>query len=104
MTINSLEPDITLFVNGAARGADSAFVTVNKVKPHTITAKKDGCQEVPKMMGEQFDPTRMLGIFIDSGAINILIDLVAGAAWKVEPTSYTVTPFAIKNCGGFFDR
>lgn len=97
VTINSLEPDTTLFVNGAARGVDSAFVSVKKGSPHTITAKKEGCQPVTQMTGEQFDATSLLGIFIDWGIITIPIDLISGAAWKVEPTSYTVSPICDNN-------
>lgn len=92
ITINSLERGTTLYVNGAARGNDSAFVTLDKGKSYSITAKKDGCTPVTAQTGESFDPTTLLGIFIDYGLISIPIDLISGSAWKIEPTSYTVTP------------
>jgi|AntRauTorckE6833_2_1112554.scaffolds.fasta_scaffold21476_2 uncharacterized protein YceK len=92
VTINSLEQGTTLYVNGAARGKDSAFVTLDKGKKHTITAKKDGCSPVTAQTGESFDPTTLLGIFIDWGIFTIPTDLISGAAWKIQPTSYTVTP------------
>jgi len=92
ITINSLEEGTTLYVNGAARGKDSAFVTLDKGRTYSITAKKDGCAPVTAQTGESFDPTTLLGIFIDYGLITIPIDLISGAAWKIEPKSYTVTP------------
>ncbi|ARM86138.1 hypothetical protein [Marinobacter salarius] len=92
ITVNSLEEGTTLYVNGAARGKDSAFVNLKKGKVHSISAKKDGCQTTTMQTGESFDPTTLLGIFIDWGIITIPTDLISGAAWEISPTTYTVNP------------
>jgi hypothetical protein len=92
ITINSLETGTVIYVDGAARGKDSAFVNVKKGPLHNIRVEKEGCQPVTGETGKSFDATSLLGIFIDFGLISIPIDLISGAAWKVEPTTYTLTP------------
>lgn len=99
VSINSLEDDTTIYVNGAARGKDTAFVNLPKGKTYTIRAEKEGCQPVTTSTGESFDPTSLLGILIDFGIITIPIDLISGAAWKIQPTTYTVTPICDKSVG-----
>lgn len=92
ITVNSLEEGTTLYVNGAARGKNSAFVNLEKGEKYTITARKDGCEPATMQTGESFDPTTLLGIFIDWGIITIPVDLISGAAWEISPTTYTVNP------------
>jgi hypothetical protein len=41
---------------------------------------------------EVFDATSLLGVLLDAGIISIPTDLISGAAWKVDQTTYTVTP------------
>lgn len=96
VTVNSLEKGTTLYVDGAPRGLDAAAVSVKKGKPHSLRAEKDGCQAVTGDTTESFDPTSLLGILLDLGLISIPIDLISGAAWKVEPTTYTLTPICPK--------
>ncbi|WP_190274820.1 PEGA domain-containing protein [Leptothrix cholodnii] len=96
ISVNSIEKGTTIYVDGAARGLDSASVSVKKGKPHSIRAEKDGCQAVTADTTETFDPTSLLGILLDFGIFSIPIDLMSGAAWKVEPTTYTVTPICQK--------
>ncbi len=96
ITVNSLEKGTTIFVNGAPRGADSAMVNVKKGKPHILRAEKEGCQTVTAETGESFDAVSLLGILIDFGILTIPIDLISGAAWKIEPTTYTLTPICKK--------
>lgn len=92
VSVNSLEKGSTIFVDGAARGIDTAMVNVKKGKPHNLRAEKEGCQLVTAETGESFDATSLLGILIDFGIITIPIDLISGAAWKTDPTTYTLTP------------
>lgn len=99
VSINSLEDGTIIYVNGAARGKDTAFVNLSKGKEYTIRAEKAGCQPVTATTGESFDPTSLLGILIDFGIITIPIDLISGAAWKIEPTTYTVTPICNESVG-----
>ena len=92
ITVNSLEKGTVLYVDGAARGMDNAMINVKKGKPHHIRAEKEGCQPVSTETGESFDATSLLGLLIDAGIITITTDLISGAAWKIEPTTYTLTP------------
>jgi len=92
ITVNSLDPQATIYVDGAARGVGVAQIDVKRGKKHAIWAVKDGHQSSIVETGESFDPTTLLGILIDFGIITIPIDLISGAAWRVEPTTYTVTP------------
>lgn len=96
ITVNSLEKGTTVYVDGAARGLDNASVNVKKGKPHSLRVEKEGCQAVTGDTTESFDPTSLLGILLDFGLITIPIDLISGAAWKVEPTTYTLTPICPK--------
>jgi hypothetical protein len=92
VSINSLEDNTVIYVNGVARGKDTAFVNLSKGKEYTIRAEKEGCQAATATTGESFDATSLLGILIDFGIITIPIDLISGAAWKIQPSTYTVTP------------
>ena len=66
------------------------MVTVKRGKPHFLTAKKEGCQDITLQTGEKFDPASLLGILIDFGIISIPLDMMIGGAWKTEPKSYMV--------------
>src|SRR5689334_18520420 len=92
ITVNSLEHGTMLYVDGAPRGVDNAVVSVKKGKPHAIRAEKEGCLAVNTETTEAFDATSLLGVFLDFGIISIPTDLISGAAWKVDQTTYTVTP------------
>lgn len=92
ITVNSLEQDTVIWVDGAPRGKDAVSVDIKKGNPVTIKASKQGCQDVSVQTTESFDATSLLGILIDLGIITIPIDLISGAAWKPSPTTYTVSP------------
>src|SRR4051812_48889572 len=92
ISVNSTEPGTMIYVDGALRGRDSASADVKRGKPHQIRVEKEGFQPVTIETGESFDGLSFLGILIDFGIITIPIDLLAGGAWKTNPTSYTVNP------------
>jgi len=92
VTVNSMEPGTSIFIDGVLRGRDTASADVKRGKKHTIRVEKAGFQPVTVETSESFDGLSLLGIFIDFGIITIPIDLLAGGAWKTEPTMYTVTP------------
>ena len=92
ITVNSLEQDTVIWVDGSPRGKDAVSVDIKKGNPVTIKASKQGCQDVSVQTTETFDATSLLGILIDFGIISIPIDLISGAAWKPSPTTYTVSP------------
>lgn len=41
---------------------------------------------------DAFDLVSLMGVLFDYGLISIPTDLISGAAWKLEPNIYTVTP------------
>ena len=96
ISVNSIEKGTTLYVDGAARGVDSATVSLKKGKTYHLRAEKEGCESVVGSTNEAFDPTSLLGILLDFGMFSIPIDLITGAAWKIEPTTYTLTPICKK--------
>jgi hypothetical protein len=96
ITINSIERGTTLYVDGAACGLDTASVSLKKGKTYSLRAEKEGCESTTSTTTESFDPTSLLGILIDFGLISIPVDMISGAAWKIEPTTYTLTPVCSK--------
>lgn len=96
VSINSLEKGTTLSINGAPRGLDNTAADLKRGKPYTITASKEGCKDVTIQTQESFDGRSLLGIFIDFGIFTIPIDMISGGAWKISPSSYTVTPICDK--------
>ena len=92
IAINSLEKDSVIYVNGRARGKDTAYVQVERGKEHTIVAKKEGCLDTTTETGWSFDPRSLLGIFIDFGIISIPVDFAIGGAMATDPTTYTISP------------
>jgi uncharacterized protein YceK len=96
ISVNSIEKGTTLYVDGAARGVDSATVSLKKGKTYHLRAEKEGCEPVVGLTNEAFDPTSLLGVLLDFGLITIPIDMITGAAWKIEPTTYTLSPICKK--------
>jgi hypothetical protein len=94
--VNSLEKGSTIYVNDVARGIDMIVVDVKKGKPHQLRAEKEGCQSVTATTGEKFDVATLAGIGLDLGIFSIPIDLISGAAWRVAPRGYTLTPVCRK--------
>ena len=96
VSINSLEKDTIISIDGTPRGRDNAMAELKRGKTHFIRAEKHGCQEMSIETSRKFDPASLLGIFIDFGIISIPLDFVMGGAMKTEPTTYTVTPICKK--------
>lgn len=96
VTANSLERNTIIYIDGAPRGKDTAQAELKRGKVHTIRAEKDGCQPVSMETSKKFDPTSLLGIFIDFGIITIPLDFAMGGAQEIDPKSYTVTPICAK--------
>jgi len=92
ITVNSLEKNTTIYIDGLPRGKDLASADIKRGNTHALRAVKEGCQDNNAQTVEKFDTTSLLGILIDLGIISIPIDLMSGAAWKAEPRIYTVTP------------
>lgn len=92
ITVTSLEKESVIYVDGAARGKDSAVAQVKRGAKHSIRVSKAGCQDALAETADSFDAISLLGIFIDLGIITIPVDMGIGGAWKTDPTIYTVTP------------
>ena len=92
VVVHSMEKGTQIFVDGMPRGKNYAELNLKRGDDHTILVKKPGCQDMLMQTNSQFDPTSLLGVFIDLGIISIPIDLISGAAWKTSPTSYSVSP------------
>src|SRR5216683_2351840 len=97
INIYSGDPQARLYLNDQLIGVGNATATVDRDVHYMLTAKTPGCTDQTLTTGDKFDPTSLLGIFIDLGLISILvIDMAAsGAAWKTYPLSYTVTPICL---------
>ncbi len=96
VTINSLEKNTTIYIDGAPRGNDVAMADLKRGKVHFIRVEKKGCQDVSSETSKTFDPTSLFGVLLDFGIITIPMDFVIGGAMKINPTSYTVTPICNK--------
>jgi hypothetical protein len=92
ITVNSMEKDSVIYVDGVPRGKDNATAQVKRGKPHTIKVAKEGCQDTIAETGDAFDAISLLGCLIDFCILTVPIDMGIGGAWKTEPTVYTVTP------------
>lgn len=90
--VNSLESGTRISIDGTPRGKDSAMAQIKRGEPHRITVSKPGCEDATQFTTDAFDAISLLGILFDFGIISIPTDLISGAAWKVEPSIYTVTP------------
>jgi uncharacterized protein YceK len=97
VSVNSLEEGTTIFIDNAPRGRDFASVDVSRGDDHIIRATKKGCQDIVVPITDRFDATSLLGILIDFGIFSIPIDLISGAAWKISPKTYTVSPICALN-------
>lgn len=94
VSVRSNIDDAKLYVNEGYIGKGNGVTTFKKKKNYTITARKEGCQDVNIIPTKSFDATTLLGILIDWGLISILvIDGAATGAWKqFDQTSYVVDP------------
>ncbi len=93
ISVNSIDPDATIFINGAVRGKGSISVSLPKKDRHTFTAKKEGCKDVSVNSGSSFNGVTLLDIFWGYGMLLAFpIDFGSGAAWNITPKDYTVTP------------
>jgi hypothetical protein len=92
ISINSMEEDTVIYVDGIPRGKDYASGHIERGDDHTIRVSKAGCQDVTMETTSSFDPATLLGIFLDYGIISMPVDFISGAAWKTDQESVTLTP------------
>ncbi len=94
ISISSGDPDAKIYLDEQLIGRGNATATIDRGKKYTITAKAPDCQDSTVTTGDKFDPTSLLGLFLDLGIVSILvIDMAAtDAAWKTYPLSYALNP------------
>lgn len=97
VSVSSQEKGSVIYVDGAVRGVDTTVINMRRGRPHSLRVEKAGCRPVMVETGESFDARTLLGIFIDVGVVSIPFDFASGAVWKVNPTSYTLTPICEKS-------
>ena len=94
IAIRSNDQTAEIFVNEAYIGKGRGFAILKKNKSYNITVRKEGCTEVTIPVTKSFDATTLLGVFIDSGIISILIvdGVITGAWQQFDPTKYIIDP------------
>ena len=94
VTVRSNEEGVKIYLNESYLGKNSAITTINKKDDYVIRVSKKGCVDKMVPVTRSFDPTTLLGIFIDLGLITILIiDGVATRAWhKADQTAFVLDP------------
>lgn len=94
VNIRSNDELAKLYVNEEYMGQRNTVYTFKKKENYVIKAEKQGCQTNTVIPQKKFDPTTLLGIFLDWGLISILVvDGAATGAWqKFSQTSYVVDP------------
>ena len=92
VSITSKNPDAHIYVNGLYLGDGAVTTTLKKNKNYTIVVEKDGCRSVTIPVTKSFDPTTLLGVFIDGGLVSILVvDGVGTGAWQqFDQSNYIV--------------
>jgi len=94
VNIRSNDTEAKIYVNEEYMGKNNAVYTFKKKENYVLKAEKAGCKTTTVIPQKTFDPTTLLGIFIDWGIISILVvDGAATGAWqKFNQTSYVVDP------------
>lgn len=94
VNIRSNDELAKLYVNEEYMGQRNTVYTFKKKENYVIKAEKQGYQTNTVIPQKTFDPTTLLGIFLDWGIISILVvDGAATGAWqKFSQTSFVVDP------------
>ena len=94
VNIRSNDADAKIYVNEEYMGKNQAAYTFKKKENYVIKAEKAGCKTTTITAQKTFDPTTLLGVFIDWGIFSILVvDGAATGAWqKFDKTSYVIDP------------
>ena len=92
VSIRSQSPTAKIFVNEQYLGDGNVITVFKKKQDYTIRVEQDDCNSVTIPVSKSFDPTTLLGIFIDFGIVSILvIDGAGTGAWQqFDQTSYVV--------------
>ena len=81
--IQSSDDEAKLYVNDQLIGRGQAHYALKKNKDYFIWAEGESCKSNTIVPTKSFDPTTLLGIFIDYGIISILlIDGAITGSWQ----------------------
>ncbi len=96
ITIKSDVKGTEIYVDENKVGTDSATVVIpkKKLKSTILKSKKLGCTDKTGSIPTAFDPTTLLGLFIDFGLISILMvdGLATGAVTEAAQSYVDLTP------------
>jgi len=94
VNIRSNDALAKLYVNEEYMGQHNAVYTFKKKDNYIIKAEKMGCQTTTITPKKVFDPTTLLGVFLDWGIVSIfVIDGAATGAWqKFTQTNFVIDP------------
>lgn len=92
--VRSNEDDVKIYINESYIGKNSAVTVINKKDEYNLRVSKRGCDDKIVPITRSFDPTTLLGIFIDFGIVTIfVVDGVGTRAWhKADQTSFVIDP------------
>ena len=92
VSIRSKNPNAKIYVNDAYLGDGNVLTTFKKKKDYTIRVEQDGCKSESIPVTKSFDPTTLLGVFIDFGVVSVLVvDGIGTGAWqKFDQENYIV--------------
>lgn len=93
ISVDATSNQTEIYVNGRYVGEGQARATIPKKGNVTITARRSNCRPHSVQVERTFDPTTLLGLFIDGGIFSILvIDGAATGAWsKATQHHYRLT-------------
>ncbi|MGL5013960.1 MAG: hypothetical protein ACRC6V_06675 [Bacteroidales bacterium] len=92
ITIRSSDPSHEIYVDGVFSGKGTTGFAAERGTRYVIEAKAKDCAPGIVNTSNSFEPTTLLGIFIDFGLFSIPIDLISGAAFKPDQKTYFVSP------------
>lgn len=94
VNIRSNDVDAKIYVNEEYMGKNQATYTFKKKENYVLKAEKQGCKTTTIIPQKSFDPTTLLGVFLDWGIISVLIvDGAATGSWqKFNQTSFVIDP------------
>lgn len=92
IAVRSHDDSAKIYINDAYMGKGNIRTTFHKDKEYTIRVEAKECTPTEVKANKSFDPTTLLGVFVDYGIFSILIiDGVATGSWqKFDQESYVI--------------
>ncbi|MFD2178081.1 PEGA domain-containing protein [Veronia pacifica] len=92
VAIRSHNPKAKIYVNDMYLGQGDVVTSFKKKNAYTIRVEQEGCNAITIPVSKSFDPTTLLGTFIDLGIVSIfVVDGIGTGAWQqFDQTSYVL--------------